>query len=68
MSQSRPEPEAVGRGAPAWELEEAGSYGYSVRISLDRQTFRRAIADGLIRVRLTVSEGGQRTRRPLAKR
>ena len=49
MSQKMPENEQ-------WELEEAGSYGYLVKLNFSREAIIKAAEENVLRVRLEVDE------------
>ena len=42
-----------------WRLDEAGSYGYLVRISFGPEAVARAAEEGVLRIRLAVDEASQ---------
>ena len=39
-----------------WELEEAGSYGYLVKLNFSREAIVKAAEENVLRVRLEVDE------------
>ena len=43
----------------AWELEEAGSYGYRVSKTFDREAIKRALDEKVFRIKLAVNESSE---------